>query len=155
MNKVEIAQILAIAGAFDNRNVQPATVEAWALIPAIQHMDHRDALDAVIAHQTGEKKGEYLTVGHVVDYVAKTTRSVDIEADVRSAKARGLIDKSWPKNNPLPPDVANKLRDLRQAERVAAVHELTVDAAVDYGLVLKDEPVVVGDRYRDRKDLDL
>lgn len=122
MNKREVAQLLTVASGFDRRVVDPVTVEAWALVPEIAAAEYQAAVNAVVAHQTGPRKAEYLTVGHVVDglRVAERTDAKAVEVDVRSAKARGLIERSWPARQPLPPMVKEALFTLRDGERRAA-----------------------------------
>src|SRR5690606_35991583 len=98
MNKREIAQLLTVASGFDRRVVDELTVEAWASVPELAAAPYDAAVAAVVAHQTSPKRTEYLTVGHIVDALRVNGRSTAaaIEADVRSAKARGLIGRDWP-----------------------------------------------------------
>lgn len=129
MNKVEIAKLLTIASGFDRRDVDDVTIEAWALVPEFIAADYNAAVAAVVAHQTGPKRTEYLTIGHIVDALRVDGRSTlaAVEADVRSAKARGLIDSSWPARQPLPDDVRDGLMTLREHERRAADAWLALD----------------------------
>lgn len=122
MNKTEIAKLLTLASGFDRRVVDPVTIEAWALVPELVSADYEDAKRAVVAHQTGPKRDEYLTIGHVVDALRAAHRGSDsaVEADVRSAKARGLIDRSWPARDPLPADVSDALLTIREREQRVA-----------------------------------
>lgn len=122
MNKKEIAQLLTVASGFDRRVVDPVTVEAWALVPEFVAADYPAAVNAVVAHQTGPRKSEYLTIGHIVDALRVVQRSdaKAVEADVRSAKARGLLERSWPARDRLPDSVRDALFTLRESERRAA-----------------------------------
>lgn len=141
MNKKEIAQLLTVASGFDRRVVDPVTVEAWALVPEFAEADYADAVRAVVAHQTSDKRMEYLTIGHIVDALrveGRTTQKA-IEVDVRSAKARKLIDPSWPATDPLPDDIREALFTLRNGERRAAEERFALDqiegSPVDVGAV--------------------
>lgn len=129
MNKREIAQLLTIASGFDRRDVDDVTIEAWALVPEFIAADYNAAVAAVVAHQTGPKRAEYLTIGHIVDALRVDGRSTlaAVEADVRSAKARGLVDASWPARNQLPADVRDALTTLRDGERRQADAWLALD----------------------------
>lgn len=129
MDKIEIGKLLTIAAGFDNRKVDRITVEAWALVPEMGAADFEAAKAAVVAHQTGPNRGEYLTVGHIVAALRIGGRSTlaAVEADVRSAKARGLIEPSWGARTPLPPDAADALFTLREGERRAAAERFAFD----------------------------
>lgn len=140
MNKTDIAKLLTLASGFDRRVVDPVTVEAWALVPEIVAADYEAAKAAVVAHQTGPKAGEYLTVNHIVAALNADARRSDseIEADVRSAKARGLIESSWPNRQPLPADVKHGLQSMRELDRRNAAAFSELDA-------LEGRPIDVGD----------
>ena len=62
-----------------------------------------------------------------------------IEEDVRSAKARGLVEKGWPDRQLLPEDVRQALFTLRDGERRAALERSELDrlegAPIDPGTV--------------------
>lgn len=128
MNKLEVGKLLTIAAGFDQRKVDQITTEAWFLVPEIQSGDFEAAKAVVIAHQTGPKAHEYLSVRHVVDGLRVRARNTvgDIEADVRSAKARGLVSQDHPRREPLPEDAARRLFEARERERIAAAERLAV-----------------------------
>ncbi|KQW07636.1 hypothetical protein ASC66_01155 [Leifsonia sp. Root4] len=140
MDKIEIGKLLTLAAGFDNRKVDRMTVEAWALVPEMAGADYEAAKAAVVAHQTGPNRSEYLTVGHIVAALRLGGRSTvaAVEADVRSAKARGLIESSWQPRAPLPTDVADALFTLREGERRAAAERFEFDQ-------LEGVPVDVGE----------
>lgn len=140
MNKTEIGQLLALASGFDRRIVDRLTTEAWASVPEFANASYEAAKAAVIAHQTGPKHGEYLTIGHITDALKVTGRDsvAAIEADVRSAKARGLIARSWPSRERLPGDVRETLTALRDGERRAAQERAALDE-------LEGSPIEPGD----------
>ncbi len=129
MTKAEIAKLLTFASGFDRRVVDTVTVEAWASVPEFANASYESAKAAVVAHQTGVKRGEYLTIGHITDALKIDGRNgqAAIEADVRSAKARGLIDASWPDRQLLPDDIRDALFTLRDTERRAAVTRSELD----------------------------
>lgn len=133
MNKTDIAKLLTIASGFDRRDVDDVTIEAWALVPEFVAADVGAAVAAVVAHQTGPKRSEYLTIGHIVDALRVDGRSTlaAVEADVRSAKARGLVPQSWPARQQLSVDVQNTLTSLRDRERQAANAWLALDGMPD------------------------
>lgn len=132
MNRQEIAQLLTVASGFDRRTVDKVTVEAWALVPGIQAADYEDAVAAVVAHVTGPERKEYLTVGHVVaatQVAARQTKEL-VAADVRSARARKLIDMDWPENKPVPKEVRHQLMESRdEAREYAATHPLELEGS--------------------------
>ena len=140
MTKAEIAKLLTLASGFDRRVVDTITVEAWALIPELMDADYDDAKAAVLAHQVGPKREQYLTIGHIVDALKTGGRNTlaAIEADVRSAKARGLIEKSWPERDLLPEDVRDALFTLRDTERRVAQTRFEFDQ-------IEDNPIDPGD----------
>jgi hypothetical protein len=146
VNRQEIGQLLTVAGGFDNRKVDRVSVEAWALVPEIVQARYEDALAAVVAHQTGPKRHEYLTVSHIVDALRAGERQSDyeVEADVRSAKARGMIGADYPPRQPLPHDVRHALATIREREnrhaQTLAVDFLEPATPVELGQVGKEVP---------------
>jgi len=121
MNKKEIAQLLTIASGFDRRQVDAVTVESWHLIPAIRDADYEDALAALLAHVATQTK-EYFTVAHVVAHTQISSRQTKelIAADVRSARARGLIPLDWEDTEPVSDEIRNRLAQLRDHDRQVA-----------------------------------
>ena len=118
MNKVEAAELLNIAGAFDRWiRVDDMTVSAWAYVLAHVTADLENA--AVLAHYAGPDAHKSLMPADIIKAVevqARLTRPL-IEADVRSAKARGLVAKDWPDAQVLPDDVRVKLQAAREGAR--------------------------------------
>lgn len=139
MNKPEVGKLLLLASGFDRRIVDDLTVSAWFAVPAIQQANFEDAAAAVIVHQTGPNKDKYLTVGLVCDYIAGVNRqSADaIAADVRSARARGLVAKDWDERTPIPEEARTRLAALRDESRQYAnvYGEIEVGRNVDFGEV--------------------
>lgn len=122
MNDVEAATLLAIASGFDRRQVTEVTARAWSL--ALEGRDYAECERAVIQHfKDPATRGEYLTIGHVLDRIDSEQRlgASAIAADVRSAKARGMIGQDWPVKEPLPERVrielqAARIRELAEAK---------------------------------------
>ena len=139
MNELETAELLAIASGFDRFiEVDAMTTRAWFL--ALRDVPYALAEAATVAHFTGPKARETFGVRHVLDAVAVTARTTPdaVEEDVRSAKARGLIEQSWPKREPLPRDVRDALFTLRETERRLAAERYAFDqlgAPLDVGSV--------------------
>ena len=128
MNKTQVGQILTLASGFDRFiTVDRVTTEAWFL--ALGNVDYTEAQAATVAHFTGPIAKEVFSVRHILAAVTFDSRNTTaaIEADVRSAKARGLIDKSWPSRNLLPADIRDALFTLREFERRAATDRLALD----------------------------
>ena len=140
MNKTQVGQILTLASGFDRFIVvDRVTTEAWFL--AIGQVDYDEAKAATVAHFTGPIAKEVFGVRHILNAVADVgrTSAAAIETDVRSAKARLLIDKSWPERQLLPDDVRDALFTLREFERRQATDRLALDQGdgvpVDVGMV--------------------
>lgn len=129
MNRVDAAKLLTVAAGFDRRQVTEVTATAWAA--ALTGYQYGECEAAIIAHHRDPAtRAAYLTVGHVLDRVeaANRAKTADVEADVRSAKARGLVDRDWPRRDPLPPAIAAKLAASREADRQTAVRYLEVES---------------------------
>lgn len=128
MNEVEVGKILTVASGFDRFiTVDRVTVTAWHL--ALSGVDYKEAESATVAHFVGPKARETFSVRHILEVVEDRARlsAVKIEEDVRSAKARGLIDKSWPDRDRLPDDIREALFTLRDLERRAAADRSELD----------------------------
>jgi hypothetical protein len=123
MKESEVGKLLTFASGFDRRQVDAGTVYAWRrVLNALGDIPYQDAEDAIVAHHTGPNKHVYLNVGHIVDALKVGGRkNLDqIEGDVRSAKARGLIGVDWSVRDALPAEVAAKLAGARERERSQA-----------------------------------
>lgn len=128
MNKVEVGQVLTIASGFDRFiTVDRVTTEAWFL--ALSGVDYEEAKKVTVEHFIGPLAKETFGVRHILNAVADSGRNspAAIEADVRSAKARGLIDRTWPSRDRLPADVADALFTLRDLERRQAADPFELD----------------------------
>jgi hypothetical protein len=130
VNKTETAKVLTIASGFDRRQVDEMTVEAWA--SALTGYTFEQVQAAVVQHfRDPATRHDYLGIAHVLDRLERDTRAraADVEADVRSAKARGLIEPTHPAREPLPDDVKVLLFVARERDReTARVMALEVEA---------------------------
>jgi hypothetical protein len=130
MTKKDIGHLLLLASGLDRFvTVNAVTTDAW--LRALQGVDvtPEQAEQACVDHYTGPDAGRQFTVAHVVALATADSRNTTaaIEADVRSAKARGLIERSWPARNRLPADVRDALFTLREYERRRAGERLALD----------------------------
>lgn len=126
MNTSDAAKLLTIASGFDRRQVDALTATAWAA--ALDGHTFAECEKAIIEHHRDPAtRTTYLTVGHVLDRVEAGARisTADIETDVRSAKARGIIPQDWPRREPLTPEAAYKLRTARERDRQEAIRHTT------------------------------
>jgi len=123
MSKPEIGKLLLFASGLDRFvQVDAVTVDAWFRVLSETGATYAQGEQACINHYTGPDAGRQFTVAHVVALVAADGRSAvaSVAADVRSAKARGLVAKSWPEREPLPADVRDALFTIRERERRTA-----------------------------------
>lgn len=122
MQLAEVGKLLAIVKSFDNRKLDESTAMAWKM------MLDRHVPDATLEQATEVvmdwfgAENPYFEVRHLVDGLRKRLRLTPkaISADVRSAKARGLIPLTYSHKLPLPADVAARLEELRAEAREAA-----------------------------------
>lgn len=139
MQLKEVGQLLAIIRSFDNRKLDESTAVSWKLMLDREVPEARlqDATEVVL--DWFSTANPYFEVRHLVDGLKKRMRvsKFNIETDVRSAKARGLIGKDWPRDKVLPWEVRDRLASVRAAEREAAPElEATTDRttlALDVG----------------------
>ena len=125
MNAAEAARLLTVASGFDNRIVDELKATAWAR--ALSDVSYAEGEAAVIAHfKDAATRNEYLTVGRLLDRVEADKRllSRQVEADVRAAKARGLVEWSWPERELLPESVRLELARLRERDAFESVKAL-------------------------------
>lgn len=129
MTKTEIAQLLTIVAGFDHFIVpSEVNVEAWHL--ALGHVDYQLAQRAVIAHYASPEGRKSITVADILIALQGEERGAmaQIEADVRSAKARGIVPKDWPARLKLEPHHATRLATAREQDRVTAMGYQAVEA---------------------------
>lgn len=128
MNISEAAKLLTIASGFDRRQVDELSATAWA--SALDGHTYAACERAIIAHHRDPAtRTAYLTVGHILDRVEEGLRlnAADVETDVRSAKARGIVPADWPARQPLDAESAHQLHAARNREREEAARH-TSDA---------------------------
>ena len=141
MNKAEVGVLLLLASGLDRFvQVDQVTTDAWYKVLSAHNVTYAQAEQACIDHYTGPDGGRPFTVAHVIAAVAVSDRTAQnaIEADVRSAKARGLIEKSWPERDMLPDDVRDALFTLRDMERRTAAERFEFDQ-------LPEKPIETGE----------
>ncbi len=118
MNQREAGELLTIASAFDRWiTVNDATSTAWAY--ALADVPADLGKRAVLAHYTGADAHKQLMPADIIKAVEREARLTrpQVEADVRSAKARGLIGQEWPEAKLLPDDVRGRLAAAREGDR--------------------------------------
>lgn len=122
MTLVETGKLLTIISSFDNRRLEESTATAWKMMldREVPDAELDDAQEIVF--QWFAKENPYFEVRHLIEGLKKRMRvnRLDTEADVRSAKARGLIDKTWPEMIPLPWDIRKKLAKIRAEENAVS-----------------------------------
>jgi hypothetical protein len=143
MNKLEVGKMLTVAsGLADFIVADEVTVTAWQWLLADVALE--DAMNAMQAHFTGPQAREKFSVAHVLDFVKSSGRQsvAAIEADVRSAKNRGLVEKSWPNGLPLTPLVQARLASIRLAElaEIPEYSRLSAEVPAWVGTVGKATP---------------
>lgn len=123
MQLKEVGQLLTIISSFDNRKLDESTAVSWKL------MLDREVADATLQQATEvvlqwfATSNPYFEVRHLVDGLKREMRlnRPQIAADVRSAKARGMVDASWSERDPLPHDVVHRLATARYREHHEAL----------------------------------
>lgn len=127
MQLTEVGKLLAIVKSFDNRKLDESTALAWKM------MLDREVPTATLDQGTEVvldwfgKENPYFEVRHLVTGLKRELRlnRREIAADVRSAKARGIVGKDWSEREPLSWMDANALAAARWRER-DELHELEV-----------------------------
>ena len=122
MQASEVAELLSLASAYDNRKVTKEAAVAWkvAIDAQLPDMTADIARQVIVEHFT--TSGEYFTVKHLIDGGKRAMRRMpkQIADDVRSAKARGLIGKGHDPRVPLPADAMRRLMAARAEARESA-----------------------------------
>jgi hypothetical protein len=118
MNRTEVAKLLTIVSGFDRRQVDELTVEAWHSIPEVADAEF-DLARAIVIHHHGEPGTGYFEARTLVAELRKAARRLggDVEADVRVAKQLGIVAADWPRRDPLPPEAAARLANVRARMR--------------------------------------
>lgn len=127
MQLAEVGKLLAIIRSFDNRKLDESTAQAWKIM-IDRHFPEASLVEAQeVVLDWFSTENPYFEVRHLLDGLRKRLRRTarDVAADVRSAKARGLIGKDWPEAKVLPDEVSSRLAAARLAAREDADTELT------------------------------
>lgn len=112
MSPTDAAQLLSVLAAVDRREFDAPTAKAWAW-----------ALSEVPLHRCEQAARRAMNEGVYVDVAAIRTHlrrmQPQLERDVRSAKARGLIDSTWPAARPLTAELEQQLHTIQETEWAA------------------------------------
>ena len=126
MTPSEVAELLSLSVELDRyMTADKATKEkviAWAAVLGSEApgLSFAEAQRLVIEYYGSE--GESLTVFALIDLWKRDRRLLphQVAADVRSAKARGLVSRDWPEGDALPAEVADRLSAARAGDRDVA-----------------------------------
>ena len=143
MNEPEVRRLLGyISAGYDNRQLSAATATVWT--EELGDVEFEVAKQAVRNHFRKPSPRAYLSLDVLLEQVRVDTRQTPsaIEEDVRSAKARGFVEPSWPARQPLPRPVAARLAAARLDFALAA-------EAIEAGVVERPRALDVGTIGRD------
>lgn len=120
----EVKLVYAAISNNDNRKLDESIAAEWHR-SIERNLSGRATLQdclAVVEEWFDVARGEYFTKGVFLDLLRKRLRLTPkaIVDDVRSAKARGLVAKDWPRDEPIPVDVALRIEMLRAEARELA-----------------------------------
>jgi hypothetical protein len=138
VNEPEVRRLLGyISAGYDNRQLSAATATVWA--EELPDVEFEVAKQAVRNHFRKPSPRAYLSLDVLLEQIRVDTRQTPsaIEEDVRSAKARGFIDGSWPARQALPRPVAARLAAARLDFAIAA-------EAIEAGVVETPRALTVG-----------
>lgn len=123
MQLAEVGKLLTIIASFDNRKLDESTALAWKMMidREVPDASVEDAQEVIL--DWFATTNPYFEVRHLIEGLKLEMRldRVQIAADVRSAKAHGLVDSSWSERDPLQWMVANSLYAARLRERTEAL----------------------------------
>lgn len=124
MELKEVGMVLARISNFDNRKLDPSVARDWKIM-LDRELHGRGTVEVameIVLDHFALPAPPYFTVGLLVEGLRQRFRLTprDIPVDVRVAKTRGLIDKSWPRDMPVPPEVAVALERFRAEARELA-----------------------------------
>ena len=138
MNEPEVRRLLGyISAGYDNRQLSAATATVWT--EELGEVEFEVAKQAVRNHFRKPSPRAYLSLDVLLEQIRVDTRQTPtaIEEDVRSAKARGFIDASWPARQALPRPVAARLAAARLDFALAA-------EAIESGVIVTPRALDVG-----------
>lgn len=120
MQLAEVGKLLTIIASFDNRRLEESTARAWKMMldREVPDAELDDATEVVLDWFANENP--YFEVRHLVTGLKRKMRIANgvRQADVRSAKARGLIGQDWPEGKPVPRDVRVALSQARARDKI-------------------------------------
>jgi len=135
MNKPEVGLLLLFASGLDRFvQVDQVTTDAWFRVLSKHDVTYEQAEQACIDHYTGPDGGKPFTVAHVVKAAGITNRATTklIQADVRAARARRIVEADWPESRPLNELQAAQLRAARDADRAESIKYAQIDGPVEH-----------------------
>lgn len=126
MRPSEVAELLIIDAGLNrfassaNQSAEKAVAWAAAINVKAEAMPFEEARELVVEHYASTS--DPLTPFALIEAWERRHRRTpaQIAADVRSAKARGIVRPTWPRNKPLLPQDAARLAEARAAERPPA-----------------------------------
>ena len=144
ISRGDAARAVMLAQGFGNYFVgDEAAVLAWYMAFEGRDFTLEQVMRAITKHCMDPAIKETVQPKHIIGALTEGERvkQSEVEADVRSAKARGLIEKSWPSRDRLPDDVRDALFTLRDRERRAAADMRELEGSpADVGDVGREPP---------------
>jgi hypothetical protein len=145
VNEPEVRRLLGyISAGYDNRQLSAATATVWT--EELGDVEFEVAKQAVRNHFRKPSPRAYLSLDVLLEQIRVDTRQTPtaIEEDVRSAKARGFIESSWPARQALPRPVAARLAaarlDFALAAEAIEAGVIETPRALDVGTVGREAP---------------
>ncbi|MDY1005724.1 hypothetical protein [Curtobacterium sp. CFBP9011] len=145
MNEPEVRRLLGyISAGYDNRQLSAATAAVWT--EELCDVEFEVAKQAVRNHFRKPAPRAYLSLDVLLEQIRVDTRQTPtaIEEDVRSAKARGFIEASWPARQALPRPIAARLAaarlDFALAAEAIEAGVIETPRALDVGTVGREVP---------------
>jgi hypothetical protein len=141
MNMTEVTLLNRTVAGFTRSSPSDIEAAAWYLL--LGQYKYEDAEQAVINHFSGPDKHKFFEVGYILDGIKAINRLLpnQIEEDVRSAKARGMVSQDWPAHDALPADVAGRLQAARAAVRAADEYTPAITSSgTDIGRIGRSVP---------------
>lgn len=120
----EVKLVYAAISNNDNRKLDESVAAEWHR-SIERNLSGRATLQdclSVVEEWFDVARSEYFTKGIFLDMLRKRLRLTPkaVVDDVRSAKARGLVGKDWPRDEPIPVEVALRIEALRAEARELA-----------------------------------
>lgn len=120
ISRGDAARAVMLAQGFGNYFVgDEAAALAWHMAFKGRDFTLDQVMQAITDHCMNPDIKETVQPKHIIDALTEGRRdsTKQVEADVRSAKARGLVARDWPTAGVLPPDVQDALQTLREGDR--------------------------------------